>query len=104
MFVNVGLHPADRTHLDAFCEAYLRAADQLDLLRHGAIGRARHHQPGGAQDVGAAAAFESWLYDEPWSEALAGKKGGAGDAVCAQCRDAVRPQERVCLTPRLLLN
>jgi hypothetical protein len=75
MFINVGLHPADRTHLDAFCEAYLRAADRLDLLAAwGNRGERAIINRVGPRPLVRLAAFESWLYDEPWSAALAGKK------------------------------
>jgi hypothetical protein len=75
MFINVGLHPADRTHLDAFCEAYLRAADQLDLLAAwGNRGERAIINRGGPRPLVRLQAFESWLYHDPWSQALAGKK------------------------------
>lgn len=75
MFVNVGLHPADRTHLDAFCEAYLRAADQLDLLAAwGNPGESAIIRRVGPRPLVRLQSFESWLYDEPWSAALAGRR------------------------------
>jgi hypothetical protein len=75
MFVNVGLHPADRTNLDPFCEAYLRAADQIDLLAAwGNPGERAIIDRVGPRPLVRLKAFESWLYDEPWSQALAGKK------------------------------
>jgi len=75
MFINVGLHPADRTHLDSFCEAYLRAADQLDLLAAwGNRGERAIINRVGPRPLVRLQAFESWLYRDPWSQALAGKK------------------------------
>jgi hypothetical protein len=75
MFINVGLHPADQTHLDSFCEAYLRAADQLDLLAAwGNPGERAIINRVGPRPLVRLQAFESWLYHEPWSQALAGKK------------------------------
>jgi hypothetical protein len=75
MLVNVGLHPADRAHLDAFCEVYLRAADQLDLLAAwGNPGECVIIKRVGPRPLVRLQSFESWLYDEPWSAALAGKR------------------------------
>jgi hypothetical protein len=75
MLVNVGLHPADQTHLDAFCRLFLEASDVLDV--HAARGH-----PGELDIIKRVpnrtlvrlTSFESWLHPRPWSAALEGKR------------------------------
>lgn len=75
MLDNVGIHPADRDSLDAFCRTYLEAIDQFDVLA------ARGH-PGETQIINRVRnrklvrlrSFESWLHPRPWSAALHGKR------------------------------
>jgi hypothetical protein len=72
---NVGIHPPDRTHLDAFCKFFLEAVDQLDILAawgnpgEGEIIRRVGHRP-----LVRLRSFESWRHPRPWSSALAGKR------------------------------
>jgi hypothetical protein len=75
MLENVGLHPADRKHLDAFCEAYLKAADALDVLAaRGHPGETDIIKRVGGRTLVRLRSFESWLHPHPWSAALAGKR------------------------------
>jgi hypothetical protein len=72
---NVGIHPTDRTHLDAFCEFYLQAIDTFDIL-------AAWGHPGETEIINRIAprplvrlrSFEAWRHPRPWSAALAGKR------------------------------
>jgi hypothetical protein len=75
LFENVGLHPADRTHLDRFCEVYLQAADSLDIMAaqgHPGETTVINRIPG--RPLVRLRAFESWRHPKPWSAALAGKR------------------------------
>jgi hypothetical protein len=75
LLVNVGIHPADRAHLDAFCKLYLEAVDTFDIL-------AAWGHPGETEIISRVAerplvrlrSFESWRHPRPWSAALAGKR------------------------------
>jgi hypothetical protein len=75
MLENVGIHPSDRTHLDAFCEFFLEAVDKLDIL-------AAWGHPGETAIISRVAdrplvrlrSFEAWRHPRPWSAALAGKR------------------------------
>jgi len=72
---NVGIHPNDRTHLDAFCEFFLQSADKLDII-------AAWGHPGETEILNRVPnrqlvrlrSFESWRHPRPWSSALAGKR------------------------------
>jgi hypothetical protein len=72
---NVGIHPPDRSHLDAFCELFLESVDKLDIL-------AAWGHPGETEVISRVAnrqlvrlrSFESWRHPRPWSSALAGKR------------------------------
>jgi hypothetical protein len=72
---NVGLHPPDRSHLDAFCEFFLEAVDKLDIVaawgnpgENEIIGRVGH------RPLVRLRSFESWRHPRTWSSALAGKR------------------------------
>ncbi len=75
LLVNVGIHPPDRTHLDAFCKLFLESVDTLDIL-------AAWGHPGESEIISRVAhrplvrlrSFESWRHPRPWSSALAGKR------------------------------
>jgi hypothetical protein len=71
MLDNVGVHPVDPESLDGFCDSYLKAVDQLDVLA------ARGH-PGETELINRVRhrllvrlrSYESWLHPRPWSAAL----------------------------------
>jgi hypothetical protein len=72
---NVGIHPNDRTHLDSFCETFVRAADQLDMLAcQGHPGECAIIKRVPNRPLVRLRAFESWLHPHPWSAALGGKR------------------------------
>ncbi|HME41150.1 MAG TPA: hypothetical protein VKG63_19500 [Steroidobacteraceae bacterium] len=75
LFENVGLFPADRKHLDAFCKLFLESVDTLNIL-------AAWGHPGESEVINRVPnrplvrlrSFESWRHPRPWSAALAGKR------------------------------
>ena len=72
---NVGIHPNDRKHLDAFCKFYLEAVDKFDILAAwGHPGETEIISRVGRRPLVRLRSFESWRHPRPWSAALAGKR------------------------------
>lgn len=72
---NVGIHPADREHLDAFCKFFLEAVDKFDILAAwGHPGETEIINRVGRRTLVRLRSFESWRHPQPWSSALAGKR------------------------------
>jgi len=72
---NVGIHPNDREHLDAFCKFFLEAVDKFDILAAwGHPGETGIISRVGRRPLVRLRSFESWRHPRPWSSALAGKR------------------------------
>jgi hypothetical protein len=102
--LNVGLYPADRRHLDLFCRNYLDAIDGYNVL--GACGDR------GETDILRRAArrpllvrptaFDAWLYQRPWSEALAGRRVLVVHPFAASIEAQYARRQKIWSNPRVL--
>jgi len=103
MLINVGIHPADRAHIDAFCEAYVQAADALTVIA------ARGH-PGELEVINRVvgrtyvrlSSFDPWLFENPWSSALEGKRVLVVTPFARSVESQMRRRADIWRNPRLL--
>ena len=102
--LNVGLYPAERHHLDLFCRNYLDAVEEfnvfaacgdrgeMDILRSAA------RRPVLVRPT----AFDAWLYQRPWSEALVGRRVLVVHPFAASIEAQYARREKIWSNPRVL--
>jgi len=102
--LNVGIYPADRHDLDLFCRSYLDAVDEFNVLAacgdRSEIGILRRaaRQPTLVRPT----AFDVWLYQRPWSEALAGRRVLVVHPFSASIEAQYARRQKIWSNPRIL--